>query len=542
MLEARLAQLEAQKQPSFKAANPESSLTSLEPGSAASISEEEQNLWATNTDSTLNESPDSSNNPGSSISGHEFGKILPPLRQILPSIEDYFQNSNQVLPLFERESFVKMLRSWYAYPAHRKSDVWAAINVVLALAHRHSYASSYEETQNMQRYIDNVQSVLNKLVINEPSMLVLQTLLGLVLVFHGSADQGPASILIATAIRLCQGLRLHTKSTAQEFEPAEALQRSRVFWIAFILDRDLSMRLTQPPMHQESDIDVDIPSLNPPDDLGMIMGFSGQKFNYFRSTVQLAYIQGKLYHMCFSVRALKLSGQEKSQNMLRIRKMLENWQDSIPIDFQPELAAATVATEYLRYICLLHYTHLQLIATTHYADSHHLEWLQGLLSCNKGSTPAARSDLAARLPNCWDKLVTEARTCMHLYAATPENDSALTWLVSCGYLTSIMFVTVNNLACPDNPCRLTDQSNVESALLLLERLIKATDDGRLKRIHTACKEINERARLAVMSSSPDRFSHLNPPGLEFGDEDPLDEGRWGLVDNNLWTMNEYASS
>lgn len=105
-----------------------------------------------------------------------------------------------------------------------------------------------------------------------------------------------------------------------------------------------------------------------------------------------------------------------------------------------------------------------------------------------------------------------------------------------------MFITVNNLACPDNPCRLTDQSNVESALLLLERLIKATDDGRLKRIHSACKDINERARLAVLSSSSDEFSHFNPPGLEFGDEDPLDDGRWGLVDNNFWTMNEYASS
>ncbi|KAK1623553.1 fungal-specific transcription factor [Colletotrichum phormii] len=541
MLEARLAQLEAQKQPVPRAADPDFALTSIDPGTATSISEEEHNLWAAST-STLEESPHSSTNPGLGISGHESSMTLPPLRQILPSIEDYFQNSNQVLPLFEREIFVKMLRSWYAYPAHRKADVWAAINVVLALTHRHSYASSYEETQNMQWYIDNVQSVLNKLVINEPSMLVLQTLLGLVLVFHGSADQGPASILIATAIRLCQSLRLNTKSTSQEFEPAEALQRSRVFWVAFILDRDLSMRLTQPPLHQESDIDVDIPCLTPPDDVGMIMGLSGQKFNYFRSSVQLAYIQGKLYHMCFSVRALKLPDQERSQNMLRVRTMLENWQYSIPLDFQPELAAATVAAEYLRYICLLHYTHLQLIATTHYADSHHLEWLQGQLSCNKGNTPAARSDLTTRLPNCWEKLVTGSRTCMHLYAATPENDSALTWLVSCGYLTSIMFISVNNLACPDNPCRLNDQSNVDSALLLLERLINATDDERLKRIHSACKEINERARLIIVSRLSEEFPRFDPPGLEFGDEDPLDDGRWGLVGGDSWTIDEYATT
>ncbi|KAJ0160171.1 hypothetical protein CTA2_8423 [Colletotrichum tanaceti] len=62
-----------------------------------------------------------------------------------------------------------------------------------------------------------------------------------------------------------------------------------------------------------------------------------------------------------------------------------------------------------------------------------------------------------------------------------------------------MFITVNNLARPDNPCRLTDQGNVDSTLLLLERHIKATDDDGLKRIHGACKELSEKARLAVTS-------------------------------------------
>ncbi|KAK1984567.1 hypothetical protein LZ30DRAFT_426951 [Colletotrichum cereale] len=105
-------------------------------------------------------------------------------------------------------------------------------------------------------------------------------------------------------------------------------------------------------------------------------------------------------------------------------------------------------------------------------------------------------------------------------------------LVSCGYLTSIMFITVNNLVCPDDPCRPTDQSNVDSALLLLERLIKATDDGRLKRINGACTELNKKGRHAVSSRLQDDF--LDPPGLEFGDEDPLDAGLWGLMDDSIW--------
>ncbi|OHW96199.1 fungal specific transcription factor domain-containing protein [Colletotrichum incanum] len=540
MLEARLAQLEAQNghRHPLSQTTQDLAVKFIEVGSQSQASEEER-LWALHAGSSFNDSPTSSTGQSSSTSQEANIKILPSLRHVLPTVEDYFQNSNRVLPLFEKENFMKMLRSWYAYPAHRKPDAWAAVNVVLALANRHSYASSFEETQNMQRYINNVQSVLNQLVINEPSLLALQIVLGLVLVFHGSSDQGPASIMIATAMRLAQTLKLHTNAEDGKFEPAQALQRTRVFWIAFILDRDLAMRTSQPPIHQDSDIDVELPNLTPFDNAGLIFSFSGQVFNYFRSRVQLAYIEGKLYSMLMSVRALKLPEHERGQNTLRIRKMLENWQKAIPTDFQPHLVARTVSTEYLRYLSLMHYTHLQLVATTHHADSHHMEWMQEILNCSKRQSLSVRSDLAARLPSCWDKLVTQARTCMHLYAATPEKDSALTWLVSCGYLTSIMFITVNNLACPDNPCRLTDQSNVDSALLLLERLIKATDDGRLKRIHGACKELNEKARHAVSSDLPDDF--LNPPGLDFGDEDPLDVGCRDLMDGTIWAAQEYAT-
>ncbi|GKT40374.1 fusaridione A cluster transcription factor fsdR [Colletotrichum spaethianum] len=511
---------------------------SFELGSQSQSSDQEQ-MWALQTGPAFNDSPTPSLGQSSSISQEANTKTLPSLRHILPTIEDYFQKSNQILPLFDREAFMKMLRSWYAYPAHRKPDAWAAVNIVLALSHRHSYASSFEATQNMQLYINNVQSVLNQLVINEPSLLALQIVLGLVLVFHGSSDQGPASIMIATAMRLAQILKLHTNAGDGSFEPAEALQRTRVFWIAFILDRDLAMRTSQPPIHQDSDIDVDLPSIKPPDNAGLIFSLSGQVFNFFRSRIQLAFIEGKLYSMLMSLRALKLSEHERGQNTVRIRMMLENWQKAIPTEFQPHLVAGTVSTEYLRYLSLMHYTHLQLVATTHHADSHHMAWMQEILNCSQNQSPSVQSDLTARLPSCWDKLVAQARTCMHLYAATPENDSALTWLVSCGYLTSVMFITVNNLVCPDNPSRLTDQSNVDSALLLLERLIKATDEGRFKRIYYACKELNEKARHVVSSQPPDEF--LDPPGLEFGDEDPLDGGRWDLMDSTIWETEAYTT-
>ncbi|KAL0936214.1 fungal specific transcription factor domain-containing protein [Colletotrichum truncatum] len=432
ILEARLAQLEAQNRQNqpFQPADPSWDTRDFELNSALQTfsSSEEEQTWASGTSLTSTEALSVlSDQESISVVGHK-PETLPPLSVVLPVVEDYFEKSNQVLPLFDREVFMKMLRRWYAYPAYRKTDAWAAINIVLALAQRHSYASSLEETRNMQRYIKNVQSVLNQMAISDPSLLVLQVVLGLVLVFHGSSDAGPASILVATVVRLAQGLKLHTKSTREDYEPEEALQRNRVFWIAFIMDRDCAMRTGQPPIHQDSDIDVDLPSLNPPDKAGLIIGTSGQTFNYFRTRVQLAYIQGKIYSMLLSVRAMKLSEFERGQNMVRLRQMLENWEKGLPEDFLAHRVAEVVPTEYLRYLSLLHYTHLQLIATTHYADSHHLDWLQRLLNCSKKEVPDALPEaFASHLPDCWENLVRQARTCMQLYAATPENDSALTW-------------------------------------------------------------------------------------------------------------------
>ncbi|KAF6808610.1 fungal specific transcription factor domain-containing protein [Colletotrichum musicola] len=541
MLEARLAQLEAQGKQSH--ASPQLSRSSgaeLSSASQTDHSSEGEQVWALRAASDSTESPSSSTYQESIPLPRSNARTLPPLRTVLPIAEEYFESSNRVLPLFDRETFMKMLRGWYTYSAYRKPDAWAAINVVLALARRDSYASSPEETQNMQRCISNVQSVLNEIVIGEPTLLALQIVLGMVLVFHGSSDPRPAAIMVATAMRLVHGLNLHTKTTAEDLEQSEELQRNRVFWIAYILDRDCAMRTRQPPIHQDSEIDVDLPSTSPADNMGIILGVSGQVFNYLRTRVQLAYIQGKVFAMIYSVRAAKLPEHERLQNTLRLREMLDDWERSIPADFLPQSAATVVPAQHLRYMALLHYTHLQLAAATHYADSHHLEWLGEALSCSKRQAPGVVAEaFAGQLPDSWGKLVDAARTCMRLYAATPENDSALTWLVACGYLTSIMFITVNNLAQPDDPCRQTDQSNVESALLLLERLIKATDDARLKKIHGACKEMNDKAKL--VTPPPDSGAFFDPPGLEFGDEDPLDDGRWDLMDASFWGTNSFGT-
>ena len=62
---------------------------------------------------------------------------LPPLRQVLPIVYTFLQKFNAVLPLFEPQSLLQLVRSFYqAGPnMHRDPVAWAAINVVLAIAY-----------------------------------------------------------------------------------------------------------------------------------------------------------------------------------------------------------------------------------------------------------------------------------------------------------------------------------------------------------------------------------------------------------------------
>jgi hypothetical protein len=166
---------------------------------------------------------------------------LPPLQELLPIVDHYFNTFNSVVPLFNHQTFMRMLNNWFDIPATRHKASWAAILIVAAIGMRMPRNGFPETGHDRVTYANcclrSAQSVVSELVNREEDLLGIQVLLGIVVLFRNSSDPRPASVIIATAMRLAHRLQLHSNASRRFFSQDEFEQRARVFWIAYSLDK-----------------------------------------------------------------------------------------------------------------------------------------------------------------------------------------------------------------------------------------------------------------------------------------------------------------
>ena len=140
-------------------------------------------------------------------------------------------------------------------------------------------------------------------------------------------------------MRLAHKLGLHSRASSAHLDAVLARQRARVFWLAYILDKDLSMRSKQPSIQLDDDIDLDLPSpkfaaaderqMGDDDDAvgigaGIITTADGAaKMNYFVTRIQLAVVEGGVYDYLYSTRSQKRSPEERSRALESVASALE---------------------------------------------------------------------------------------------------------------------------------------------------------------------------------------------------------------------------
>lgn len=357
---------------------------------------------------------------------------LPPLSEVLPAVEKYLTTCNSVLPLFHPGTLLRSIHNWYRYADQRDCTSWAAINVVLALAHRESNLTGLFSAKTTAEYLNKAQSVLTEVTMRGASLLNVQVLVGLVMLYQGAQDMGPPTMLVATALRLAHGLRLQSRRSSEHMDASVALQRNRVFWIIYILERDISMRIKQAPLQQDTDIDLDLPPEVPDEDAaGFVASADGYfKLNFFRARVQLAQIQGSLYDCLYSVQA-QISGPEtRANNMRRIRRMLDDWTYHVPQSFSPSALSQSCPPSMLRYFGVLYGTRLACLSLVSLAHSWDARWMEKLqdYGCRATTGDAAMPvPLPAPLPEGWETLVKESREFMKLSMSIEEKDASFVW-------------------------------------------------------------------------------------------------------------------
>lgn len=365
-------------------------------------------------------------NDVSSPAGKPFSMELPPLQEVLAAVERYLTTSNAFVPLFHSGHLLRSVHRWYSHPEQRSCSTWATINVVLALAYCQPDPGEDSSVRKPAFYVNNAQSVLTELTTRDVDLRSVQVLVAIVMVFQGAQDLGPPTLLIATALRLAHGLGLHTRRASAELETSLALERDRVFWIIYILDRDLSLRTKRPPLQAETEIDVDWPPEEPDGDDTGFLAIGNGHFNVLHARVQLAHIQGRVYSCLYSVQAQYTPPEERNEELARIRQLLISWSSRVPPQLTLSALSQGGTPTVSRYFGVLYATRLTCLSLASQANPMDKRWLESLQAYGR-SRVANALDMSVSLPLGWQELVHECREFMAFYMAIQRKDPSFIW-------------------------------------------------------------------------------------------------------------------
>jgi hypothetical protein len=354
---------------------------------------------------------------------------LPPKNECVSLLKDFFENFNCMFPLFHQPTFMHLVDRQYSRDPYDGSGWWASLNVALAIAHRLRVMSNLvpqEEDEKAWGYLKNAIGVFTELTMRNTDLLSVQALLGMALFMQGTPNPQPSFFLVAAAIRSSHSIGLHKRGSGFNLNPVEIEQRKRVFWIGYMLDKDICLRSGRPPAQDDDDMNVELPSADPEDGIGNIPLADGKgRVNLFRLMCEFSTIESKVYKQLYSTKASKQSDGELLNTIGELDHQLEEWKDSIPVDFRPEHEIKASHTPLILHVVVLHFAYYNCLTTIHRMSVHHGYWTSRL--SNYAIQGLNARPLNPRVFSSAALCVSAARASIHLIKYVPQGDFACVW-------------------------------------------------------------------------------------------------------------------
>ncbi|KAI0119914.1 N-terminal binuclear Zn cluster-containing protein [Nemania sp. FL0031] len=424
---------------------------------------------------------------------------LPPKAEALSLLQDYFENFNCIFPLFHQPTFMHLVERQYSSNPYEGSGWWASLNCVFAIAHRLRVMSNLvpqEEDEKAWAYIKNAMGVFSELAMRNTDLLSVQALLGIALFMQGTPNPQPSFLLVAAAIRSSHSIGLHKRGTGFNLNPIEIEQRKRVFWIAYMLDKDLCLRSGRPPAQDDDDMNVDLPDADPADHIGNIPLANGKgKMNLFRVMCELAVIESKIYKRLYSTKATKLSDGELLQTIGELDKELESWKDNIDIDYRPEHEIKASHTPLVLHIAMLHFSYYNALTTIHRMSIHHGFWTSRL--ANYAIQGLNARPLNPRVFSSAALCASAARATISLLKYIPQGDFSCVWMALYFPVSALVTLFGNILQNPNDPRARSDTRLMNLVVTFLSTLGQEAETGGVHRMLGVCSEFERIAKVVI---------------------------------------------
>ncbi|KAL7936689.1 fungal-specific transcription factor domain-containing protein [Trichoderma chlorosporum] len=415
---------------------------------------------------------------------------LPPKAEALSLLKDFFENFNCMFPLFHQPTFMHLVERQYSDDPYQGSGWWASLNCAFAIAHRLRVMSNLvpqEEDDKAWGYLKNAMGVFAELTMRNTDLLSVQALLGMALFMQGTPNPQPTFLLISAAIRLSHSIGLHKKGTGFNLNPIEIEQRKRVFWIAYMLDKDLCLRSGRPPAQDDDDMNVELPDATPEDNIGNIPLADGKgKMNLFRVMCEFAVIESNVYKRLYSAKAAKQSDGELLATIGELDQELEEWKDRIPIDFRPEHEIKASHTPLILHIVMLHFTYYNCLTTIHRMSIHHGFWTSRL--ANYALSGQNVRPLNPRVFSSAMLSTAAARASISLLKYVPQGDFSCVWLILYFPVSALVTLFGNILQNPLDQRAKSDVRLMNLVVTFLSMLGQEAEQGGVHRMLGICSE------------------------------------------------------
>jgi hypothetical protein len=422
------------------------------------------------------------------FAGRTF-KQLPPRAEAQVLAQEMLDSYNVAFPIFDRALFLNTFEAHYPCDERENLGWWACLNVVFTLAHRfRAMRTLNDQAANIHAwgYLQNALAVVTELTMQTSELLAIQAILGLAIVLQGTPNSRSSSVLISTALKLAWSMKLHRQDQGPSVRAAEIRQRKRVFWIAYIIDKDISLRTGDPSAQDDDDMDVDLPSETTEPNPG---GASG--VNFFNIHIGLAIIQGQIYKSLISTKALKQTETERSLAAKDLDSMLVAWKQSVPIDFASDTLLVLGASGLLTMLhaVIMNFTYF------HALDTIHRSFRAGFHLHPESMEPVAQL-LGEDFPST-DICLAEARKLMQLIPMMPQGDYAWVWLLLEHIILAATTILSHVISSSTHTLVKEDLKLVEPVLKLLAMLENKEENSDLEKMEESLRNLWKEAREVV---------------------------------------------
>ncbi|KAL4952965.1 hypothetical protein BDW69DRAFT_200411 [Aspergillus filifer] len=299
-------------------------------------------------------------------------------------------------------------------------------------------------------YLRTVLALIPRLLVEKPTLRTLEAVVIIVTYLQPIGHTTTADFLLAIAVRILYNLGANRYSIVRE---VEGRHTRAIFWLCYLFDKELAIRMGRPPLINDIDCDLRLPdNYVSTDDQFYDRPLSSQQLLYM-SDIRLSLIKSKICTLLYSDHGRAQPEARRLQYIRELDEELNALKSSYPDSCWPDVFATEEMPDYSIHDLSLRGVNL------------HLEYyfclgkIHGAISAYSLSSPQGWSFL----PSSAELFYQESRTLLHYISRVPQFLNWHTfWIHAQFILTAVVSLFRHLITSPTAPTFNSDLQLLEN--------------------------------------------------------------------------------